>query len=348
MSKNVVLKKSDFTHFVDQIAAKHRVVAPVEKGHSCYAFADVTKGEQVSLQYIPTILPPKKYFMPQREVIQEFNTAEKTWTPRVEAEDLVLFGVHTCDISGIQYLNEMMSSEPKDVNYLARMERITVIGFECNQYCDRFASCHVMHNHLPGGGYDLFMTELKDVFYIDVATDKGERLVHNKWFQQPLFQDPTPEQVKELENLRKLKEKDFKDEVDPKNENLLEIFQNSFKSPVWDDLDERCLSCGNCTNVCPTCYCFDIRDELELDLVSGQRVRTWDGCQSENFAKVAGNENFREKRGDRQKHRYMRKFNYAQGRSNRYSCTGCGRCSRTCMANINLKETINALAKEQK
>ncbi|HOY09795.1 MAG TPA: 4Fe-4S dicluster domain-containing protein, partial [Candidatus Omnitrophota bacterium] len=151
-----------------------------------------------------------------------------------------------------------------------------------------------------------------------------------------------------LKALRKKKAVLFKSEVRVSRDELKKVFDKTLDSEVWGDLNRRCLSCGNCTNVCPTCYCFDIRDELALDLNSGSRIRVWDGCQSENFAKVAGGENFREDRSERQRHRYFRKFRFPVSRFDSYACTGCGRCSRTCMAKINLKETINALAEEAK
>ncbi|MCL4536589.1 MAG: 4Fe-4S dicluster domain-containing protein [Nitrospirae bacterium] len=111
-------------------------------------------------------------------------------------------------------------------------------------------------------------------------------------------------------------------------------------------MEERCLACGNCTNVCPTCYCFDIIDEIELDMKTGRRYRRWDSCQLEPFAKVAGGENFRKERSARQRHRYYRKFRYPVSKFARFFCTGCGRCSRTCMAKINLKDVLSALLKE--
>ena len=106
---------------------------------------------------------------------------------------------------------------------------------------------------------------------------------------------------------------------------------------------EKCLSCGNCTNVCPTCYCFDVRDEPELDLSKGRRIRVWDSCQHESFAKVAGGESFRKQRSERQRHRFSRKYSYPMARYKRLFCTGCGRCSRSCMAKIAMKETLAAL-----
>jgi sulfhydrogenase subunit beta (sulfur reductase) len=86
-------------------------------------------------------------------------------------------------------------------------------------------------------------------------------------------------------------------------------------------------------------------DIPNLDLKTGRRVRVWDSCQNEPFAKIASGESFRAERSDRLRHRFYRKFKYHNDRFNRFYCTGCGRCSRTCMAKINLKETITALKK---
>ncbi|MCK5581427.1 MAG: 4Fe-4S dicluster domain-containing protein [Candidatus Omnitrophica bacterium] len=342
MSKYVLLKKSNLNDFITKLSSAQKVVAPIAKGYNQFAFEQVTEAQEVALQYIPTILPPKKFFMPQCETIQEFNKNEKTWAPVLDDEELVIFGVHTCDLAGIQFLNTVMGSDPKDANYLNRKEKITVIGLECNDYCDEYASCAVMRNHLPDGGYDLFLTELADDFIVHVASEKGEKIVADTG----CFEDADDAAQAQLKDLRAKKEEIFKCEVDVANEDLKPLFTKSFESPVWEDVGKRCVTCGNCTAVCPTCYCFDIRDELNLDFNTGIRYRVWDGCQSENFAKVAGNENFREERDARQRHRYMRKFNYPVTKYSQYACTGCGRCSRTCMAKINLKETINAIAKD--
>jgi len=89
-------------------------------------------------------------------------------------------------------------------------------------------------------------------------------------------------------------------------------------------------------------------DDVTLDIKSGERKRVWDSCQLEEFAEVAGGENFREERSSRQRHRYYRKFSYSVKKYKKIFCTGCGRCTRTCMAGISLVDTINVLAKENK
>lgn len=336
------LKKTDLNTFIERLSKVKKVAAPVKRGVKNFVFAEVKSAKDIALTYIPTILPPKKYFMPQREKLVEYDKAKNAWEPVLEFDELVIFGVHTCDLAGIQCLNAVFSDEPKDVNYLARKNKVTIIGLECNDYCDEYASCRVVDNHLPSGGYDLFFTELDAVFIVHVNTKEGDELLS----VTRSFKKATPKQLVELEAVRTKKRTIFKDEVKANYKELKPLLKASARSEIWEDLDKRCIACGNCTNVCPTCYCFDVRDEINLDLNTGSRYRVWDSCQNEEFAKVAGGENFRKTRGQRQLHRYMRKFNYPFDKYRRYFCTGCGRCTRACMAKISLKETINALVKE--
>ena len=338
-----VLKKINFNDFIASLAKIEKVVAPVARGYNTFSFQEVKNGQDVAVKYIPTILPPKKYFFPQREKLIEFNKSAGTFEALLEYEKMVIFGVHTCDLAGVQCLNMVFSDKPKDINYLVRKNKIIIIGLECNEYCDQYASCKVVDNHLPNGGYDLFFTELTDSFIVHVNTIYGDELID----KTRLFNPAEQIHLDQLEAVRQKKRDIFKEEVKVNHNDLAKLFDKSFDSKVWDDLDARCVGCGNCTNVCPTCYCFDVLDNLNLDFNTGDRSRMWDGCQNEPFAKVAGGENFRKTRGARQRHRYFRKFKYPVERYSRYFCTGCGRCTRTCMAKISLKETINALVDSQ-
>lgn len=345
MEQNVILKKDQFNDFIATLARSRKVVAPVEKGFDHYAFEEVTDGNQVAKGYIPTILPPKKYFMPQFETLATFDRSKgEHMEPVVEYEKMILFGVRTCDLAGIQCLNMVFSDRPKDMNYLIRKNKITIIGFECNDYCDKYASCRLVHNNTPNGGYDLFFTDIGDRYFVHVNTMAGEEILE----KTKLFIPAIEEDDKKLIEVREKKKKIFENnEVNVIHEEIPTLFDNSYNSKVWEKVGEKCLACGNCTNVCPTCYCFDVVDEPNLDLKTGKRYRKWDSCQHETFAKVAGGESFREERADRQRHRYFRKFKYPVEKFSRFFCTGCGRCSRTCMAKINLKETLTALVEEQ-
>lgn len=339
----VILKRENFNDFIFKLTKMQKVVAPVYKGYNNFAFEEVSSGEQISVKYIPTILPPKKYFMPQYENLIEFDISNGLEAEAVlEYEPITLFGVHTCDLAGIQCLNVVFSERPKDYNYLMRKSKIDIIGMECNEYCDEYASCALVSSNLPNGGYDLFFTDLGDFFIVHVNTISGEKIVEGTG----AFEKAADSHKEALKKLREKKKTIFKNEIPIEQRNIPELFDRAFASKVWKDLEDKCLACGNCTNVCPTCYCFDIRDDVDLSLKQGVRYRVWYSCQLEPFAKLAGGVNFRKERSARQRHRYYRKFRYQIDKFSRFFCTGCGRCSRTCMAGIRLKETLNALIKE--
>jgi sulfhydrogenase subunit beta (sulfur reductase) len=338
MEQYCVLDKNEFDDFIERLVKLQKLVAPVKRGDNNYAFSEITSAGELSLHYIPTILPLRKYFLPPNETLVEYDKRLNKWEAALYTEDFTIFGVHTCDLAGLQCLN-IVFTDPMDANYAQRKKRILIIGFECNDYCDEYASCALMHNHLPNGGYDLFLTELQDTFLIHINTMAGEQIIG----KMGMIRAAAAKDMLELVQLRAAKQERFKPEINIEFEELKHLFENAFHNDVWLDLHNRCLSCANCTNVCPTCYCYDMEDEEDLNLNNGRLVRKWDSCQSRPFAMIAGGENFRPERGGRQRHRYMRKFNYLYEKYKKYFCTGCGRCSRTCMAKISLKETIQTL-----
>ncbi|MBN1957805.1 MAG: 4Fe-4S dicluster domain-containing protein [Desulfuromonadales bacterium] len=344
MDQQALLPQARLGEFVAFLAARQKLIGPVALGYNQYKFAEVTSLEELSLDYLPTILPPKKYFLPYHERLLSYDLSDgQGMEPVVEVEDITLFGLHTCDLAGIQCLNMVFSDHPRDLHYLTRKHHMTLIGLECTDYCDHYANCAMLRTHLPKGGYDLFMTEMNDHYYVDVNTYTGEVLVR----EADLFERVTPLALKELRSLRDAKKKIFQNELPIRYQDMPKLFDDTCDSEVWTQVGDKCLACGNCTNVCPTCYCFDMADEPELGLTRGHRVRIWDSCQHETFAEVAGGENFRGQRSERQRHRFNRKFHFPLERYKRVFCTGCGRCSRSCMAGIDLKETLNALIDER-
>jgi ferredoxin len=123
------------------------------------------------------------------------------------------------------------------------------------------------------------------------------------------------------------------------------MMRRAYEHPHWVELGERCLACGSCTNVCPTCFCFDVYDQIDMALEQGERWRKWDSCQLDLFASVAGGENFREHRAERQRHRFMRKGRYLFEKYEHLGCVGCGRCARACLVDITPVSTFNTLHK---
>lgn len=334
--------KKDLPNFILQIMGMAKVAAPVKKENQ-YVFSVIDDPSQVCVDYLPTILPPKKYFFPQRERLGSFKTKDTSFTSsRIMMDPLIILGVHTCDIEGIECMDVVFNAAPTDPYFLKRKKEITIIGFECLKACDNNATCSTMDTNNPKAGYDIMITEDGDRYIFHINSEQGDKLVS----RDGLFKEAGPEAKERLREIRREKQKDFPKRLEAGYNDLYKVFKKSYGSETWEDVGKRCLSCGNCTAVCPTCYCFDIFDELSNDLTEGVRSRVWDSCQLEEFAEVAGGENFREERSSRQRHRYFRKFEYPVKKHNKFFCTGCGRCTRTCMAKISLVETVNSLTKE--
>ena len=342
--KYASIKKENLNKWLEYLKKKARLYAPRKK-ENLFVFRPVKDVSEACLKYVPTILPPKKYYFPQKEKLLKFSIEPfKTAKAISEFEDFILFGVHTCDIAGIQCMDVVFRDGPEDPNYLNRKDKMTIIGIECLEYCDRFANCVSMANHVPRGGYDLMLVDIGEKFIIHINSEKGERLVKGLSYIKEVGET----EMSALERVREAKKKVFKEEFSAPLNKVNQAFSQGFASKVWEDVGRRCVACGNCTAVCPTCYCFDVLDDVDLSLNEGLRYRIWNSCQMDDFAKVAGGEDFRKERANRQRHRYYRKFKYPVDKFNRYFCTGCGRCSRSCMAQINLIETVNSLAAEVK
>ena len=113
-----------------------------------------------------------------------------------------------------------------------------------------------------------------------------------------------------------------------------DLLEKNYDSEVWKKQSDKCLACGTCTLVCPTCFCYDVQDDIHLDLKTGERTRTWDGCLLRKFTEIGSGEVFREDILDRYRHRFHRKGRYLPDRFGFIACVGCGRCASQCISNI--------------
>jgi formate hydrogenlyase subunit 6/NADH:ubiquinone oxidoreductase subunit I len=142
------------------------------------------------------------------------------------------------------------------------------------------------------------------------------------------------------------KQREFPRRLKVRRGELPAVLARSYDSLLWEATAQRCYSCGSCNLVCPTCYCFDVRDENAFPLERGERQRVWEGCMLPQFALVAGGHNFRNRAAQRLRHRMMRKGAWIEQRTGQPGCVGCGRCDRACTARISIVELLNQLAEE--
>lgn len=334
-----VLDKGAVAPLITALMADNRVVGPQAKG-SKFAFEPITDPAQLRLDYDTTILPPKKVLQPTRERLAAFTLRGEPQVEQVvEAEPTVLFGVHTCDLQAIQLLDKVFSEEHPDAHYLTRREQTTIVSLECLEPCDEYSFCKDMGTLTAGEGYDLHLTDLGPAYTVDVATEVGEQLLS----KYATVSGAADADMRRMNEVLGAKWPRFSYRLDFEAAELPSLLATAYDHPHWDELGDRCFACGSCTNVCPTCYCFNVVDEVNLALTEGDRLRHWDSCQLDMFARVASGENFREARSARQRHRFMRKGKYIYEKFDELGCVGCGRCIRTCTANISIVEGFNTI-----
>ena len=334
--KTVTLQRSELPRLVELLKQAHRVLAPRRKGEH-FVFDEIDDAKDVVLDYPTTILPPKKFFQPPRETLLKFDTAAgKAEAPAPVQGPQVLLGVHPCDMAAIVRLDWAFTQNNPEQNWIDRRNATLVFGV--TQTPDDALFSESVEANDPESGYDGFFFIHGSKYVICLYTERAEKALAD--FDG--FRDATDAEVTSgKEHFRKEGDAQTK-KLDLSVAAMPLLLKGTFSHPEWQNVADRCLSCASCTMVCPTCYCFDVQDHLDLSLTSGERERLWDSCQLRDFTTVAGDHTFREKRENRAKHRIFRKFKYlVKDPEWKSFCVGCGRCIRACTADIDIVDICN-------
>jgi sulfhydrogenase subunit beta (sulfur reductase) len=320
------LDKSHFEDLFEEFKRFGQVFAPVRVSTLSYSFKEVSAVEQICFEALRTILPPKKFFYAQTETLVRYSRdAVQEVLPETVAK--VIFGAHPCDLNGLKIIDKVFTAEPGDTHYAARRNQTLIVGLSCMP--DQFCFCKSMGTDVATDVYDMFLTDLDDSYFIQVRTALGQQVLEPLKDRLLRADDADKAQYRHFMEKRS---KSFERGFD--GHGLRTTMEMEANNNVWQELGERCLSCGNCTPVCPTCYCFDIVDIAQLNGDSGERRREWDSCQFSGFAKVAGDVNFRPTPVDRLKFWYQHKLHGFEDAYEFPTCVGCGRCTVSCPAGI--------------
>ena len=340
------LPKNELKSFVEGLIGDYKVVGP-KRIDSQHIFGDISKFEDLDLDYHMTILPPKKYFFPQKETLFNYEIGDKIEIKEsLEAEPMILFGLHSCDIKGIEMLDYVFTNRYIDPYYAERRKKNIIIGIDCEPSDTCF--CKSMDADQVDSGFDLFLVDLGERYLARIETSMGDYLL-NMYTRIPYYSYLTSESdphndIAAYKN--KIKEHSEKFTLEIEAAELADLMDLSYESRVWEDTAKVCFGCGGCSFVCPTCYCFNVMDDVDLRMAMGKRERQWDSCLLTDFAKVAGGHNFREDRATRLKLRYYHKQKGFVEMYGRPACVGCGRCIIYCPAKINKVEVLKMIKGE--
>lgn len=323
--------------FVDAIIERRKVFAPVVR-NGLRKFQWVVHGAELSLKGDVPRNSPKEALLPRTEVLFYYRLgrdSEEVILPK-PPQPQVLFGLHPADVAAVGVLDAVFSAEPyPDKPYLDRraVTAVVAVGVPFEQNPDS-CFCHLVGiSTMSNEGADVFLAEVAPGRYVaEILTDRGAELAG----MCEGFEDVTAEDLATLHNLRDEAAGHIDEGFDPAV--LAEKLDAMFDSEYWQEIAHKCVSCGACAYLCPTCHCFDISEETRGQ--TGARVRNWDTCQFQGFTRHASGHNPRDEKTPRCRQRIMHKFNYGYRNFQRPFCTGCGRCVNACPANNDLRDIL--------
>ena len=315
-----------------QWTKKYDVFAPkLMEGEGCFSDTDIIRYGKVD--NLDDIEWNKKSDYSFKEILLAISetlfyfTEDQTMIPKGPEKDILIF-LRSCDLHAVKRLDQIYLKNGFEDFYYARIrERAKFILMGCENTCA--SGFCVSMNTNKADNYDAYIKVDEEHVYMDVKDQTLEEAV--KAEGDPL--DVTPDYVKE--NIEKVRL--------PKN-----LSNESFTKPIWQEYGDRCIGCGRCNFVCPTCTCFTMQDIFYKDNAKvGERRRVWASCQVDGYTEMAGGHGFRQKQGDRMRFKVMHKIYDYEKRFGYPMCVGCGRCDDVCPEYISYSNCVNRLAKEE-
>ena len=333
--EKLILSKDNLSKLLAETLNKYRVYGPVENDDIA-VFDKIEKPSDIKLDFLNSRVPPKEIMFHQTETMFRFTPGTKAKIDPVKMDDevTVIFGIRPCDAKSFTILDSVFQGDYEDPYYLTRRKNTTLIGLSCtapalNCFCTSFDDSPASSDYV-----DVLFTDIGDKYYVEVITEKGQKFIKNSG---KLFKSATETDTKKKKEIGKKS-------IDAisrhqKNKGISEKLEKIFEHPFWKEIASKCLGCGTCTYLCPTCHCFDIQDETSS--TRGARIRVWDTCMNPEYTLHASGHNPRPARTNRIRNRVYHKYNYYPKNFDVVACVGCGRCVDKCPVNIDIIEIVS-------
>ncbi|MDD5127343.1 MAG: 4Fe-4S dicluster domain-containing protein [Dehalococcoidales bacterium] len=334
------IKKSDLNKLLSQWQQKYSVFAPSNHGVVKMTAWD---GKDTTFLdwYRNTVVPPKNNFLPGMEKMFDIKK-DAGYKLEVTADDTkqLIFGVRPCDARALALIDVNFKDGYEDTYYLNRRKNGLLVGLGCTSPC---ASCFCTSLNIhpaESQDVDVMFNDIGEELLIAEVTDKGkELLAASSGLSDATAADEAKAKEAKEATFKKVTRKINTGEI---KERLMPSFENE---EYWKNVAAKCVSCGICTFLCPTCYCFDINDEQSKG--EAARFRNWDCCSFAVYTKMPM-ENPREEKWRRVRQKVNHKYNFFPMIYEQIACTGCGRCIRQCPVNWDITQVLSTLPEKAK
>lgn len=321
------LPKNQISKNIRKWMKHYEVIAP-QKIQNSLKYSVVSNSDEVILNTREnTVYPPKSFILPQSETLF-FCQPGRYQTAAMVAKQRVLLGVRPCDAKAFWLLDHVFREKgAEDLYWTNQRDRTLVISMGCDSPCSTCFCTSVGGSPFGKQGADIQITEIEDVYLFESITEKGGTFIADL----PLADRSL---IKKAQRVQEQSNGKIEKQFD--GANLNPHFYALFEDNFWKEISQSCLGCGVCTFLCPTCYCFDIVDEI----LRGERVRNWDTCMFSVYSLEASGHNPRPTKAERTRQRVMHKFAYWVDAVNEFGCTGCGRCVVNCPVNLDIRQIV--------
>jgi formate hydrogenlyase subunit 6/NADH:ubiquinone oxidoreductase subunit I len=336
------LTKEHFRDLVELLLQSNEVIGPKlvgqdHRGRAKHQFLPVRRFDDLALDYQTTEFSAKTYFLPFNEALSKYRFDDGDWAQdiRYRIQPRAIVGLHACDINALLKLDKVLARDlfPSPY-YLSRRKNTFIVGIDHDPCEGGF--CASVGAHTVTHGFDLFLTDLGDRYFVVIDSDYGFMVLQNV-----AAEEVTERDTRDYLAARRRIANGFDTKVNIENlPNLLDI---EFESEVWKKWGAKCMSCGSCAMVCPTCYCYGVTERVSMDFKEGVKTRQLYSCSLVDFAEVAGGHNFRPEAESRLKYRYYHQHRGFVEAYDEPKCVGCNRCGRACLAGINPPDVISDL-----